>query len=253
MKILFCNDDGAHAEGIRILAAAFDGEYDRYLAAPDSERSAASRSMTLSSPLRARKVDIPGIPEMPAYAINGTPVDCVRLAIGNLVPEPDVVVSGINHGANLGTDVLYSGTVAAAHEAALLGYQAIAVSSCARAPEHFASAARAARWAVDYVAKNPLPFGTVLNVNVPDLPLEQIRGIRAVPTCMISYALAFIPGKDPSGAPYYWPPSEIRAVTPRENADECVVREGYIAVTPLTYDLTDHRTLKNMNFDTIQF
>lgn len=128
MKILLSNDDGIFAPGIHALAEALCQAHEVYVCAPDGERSAVSRSMTLFSPLRARKTQLAGLPDIPAYAVSGTPVDCMRLALGNLFPEPDIVVSGVNMGPNLGTDVLYSGTVAAAHEAALLGYQSIAVS-----------------------------------------------------------------------------------------------------------------------------
>ena len=115
MKLLLSNDDGVFAAGIRALAHELNKSHELYVAAPDRERSAVSRAMTLSEPLRAQKTHIEGLPNVPAYAISGTPVDCVRLALGNLFPAPDIVVSGINHGPNLGTDTLYSGTVAAAH------------------------------------------------------------------------------------------------------------------------------------------
>jgi 5'-nucleotidase len=128
MKLLLSNDDGVFASGIRVLAETLSKTHEIYVSAPDAERSGVSRSMTLFEPLRAKPTKIEGLPEIPAYAVSGTPVDCVRLALGNLFPAPDLVVSGINLGPNLGTDVLYSGTVAAAHEAPQLGYQAIAIT-----------------------------------------------------------------------------------------------------------------------------
>ena len=145
MKLLLSNDDGYLAAGIGALAKTLQAAgHEVFVAAPHRQRSAASRSMTLFDPLRAERVSLPAAPDVEAYAVTGTPVDCVRLALGNLFPEPDLVLSGVNEGANLGTDTLYSGTVAAAHEAALLGYQAIAVSCHGHRPVHFETAARVA-------------------------------------------------------------------------------------------------------------
>ena len=213
MKILLSNDDGVFATGIRALATELSKQNEIYVSAPDSERSAVSRSMTLFSPLRARPVKLTDLPDVPAYAVNGTPVDCVRLGLGNLFEQPDLVISGINIGPNLGTDVLYSGTVGAAHEAALLGYQAVAVSCCAYEPKHLDTAARAAAWAIRYVGEHPMPFGTLLNVNAPDLPAEQIRGIKAVPTGVIGYTLRYVEQNDPMGKPCYWPPRSRSTAT----------------------------------------
>lgn len=246
MKLLLSNDDGVLAEGISALARELKKEYEVFIAAPDTERSCVSRAMTLLSPLRARAHSLPGLEEVPAYGISGTPVDCVRLGLGNLFSEAKMVVSGINHGPNLGSDALYSGTVAAAHEAAMLGYQAVAVSSCSYAPKHFDTAARYAARAVQYLQKNPLPFGVVLNVNVPDLPMEEIRGIKIVPGAKIDYQLEFIEAADPKGTPCYWPP---RARIPGDltgDTDERWAMEGYVTLTPLGYDLTNYETLARM-------
>ena len=247
MKILLSNDDGVFAEGIRVLAQTLSGEHRVFVSAPDSERSAVSRSMTLFSPLRARPVQLTGLPEIPAYAVSGTPVDCVRLGIGNLFEQPDIVLSGINIGPNLGTDVLYSGTVGAAHEAALLGYQSIAVSCCAYEPKHLETPARAAAWAIRYAQQHPMPFGTVFNVNTPDLPPESIRGIKAVPTGVIGYTLQYVEQKDPMGKPCYWPPRSRCTEVCAGDVDERWISEGYVTVTPLQYDLTDHRLLAGMD------
>lgn len=246
MRLLLSNDDGVWAEGIRALAAGFAAEHEVMVSAPDMERSAVSRSMTLFTPLRAKRVKLPGLADIPAYAVNGTPVDCVRLGIGNLFPAPDVVVSGINMGYNLGTDVLYSGTVAAAHEAALLGYQAIAVSCCAHEPKHLDASVLAARWGLEYIKEHPMPFGTVLNLNAPDIPADQIKGVRPARTCIVQYALTYVERADPMGKPYYWPPRSRSAQADHLDCDERWVNEGYISVTPLTYDLTDHSLLAGM-------
>lgn len=246
MKLLLSNDDGIYAAGIRALAEGLGREHEVMVSAPDGERSAVSRSMTLFSPLRAVPVKLDGLPNVPAYAVGGTPVDCVRLGIGNLFEKPDAVVSGINIGHNLGTDVLYSGTVGAAHEAALLGYQSIAVSICSFEPKHLETAVYAARWGLAYLQAHPLPFGTLLNINAPDLPLEQVKGVRPARTCVVSYTLSYIERMDPSGKPYYWPPRGRSSNAAGCDCDERWMQDGYISVTPLTYDLTDYTLLDGM-------
>lgn len=246
MNILLSNDDGVFSEGMRALAGALVKHGTVCVSAPDRERSAVSRSMTLFAPLRARRVTLSGLPDIPAYAVTGTPVDCVRLGIGNLFERPDVVVSGINHGGNLGTDALYSGTVAAAHEAALLGIQAVAVSCCGFHPVHFETAAVYAARAVSYVRAHPLPFGTLLNVNVPDLPAEEIRGLKIAPLCVEEYALAYVVREDPMGVPYYWAPRGRLTDVAGQDVDARWISEGYAVLTPLTYDLTDRTSMAAM-------
>ena len=208
MKLLLSNDDGIHAVGIHALAEELSKSHEVYVSAPASQQSAVSRAMTLYDPLRADAVPFAGLPDGRAYAVTGTPVDCVRLGLGNLFADVpfDMVISGINIGPNIGSDTLYSGTVAAAHEAALLGYRSIAMSCCSFTPQHMDTSARIAAQMVDYLAAHPLPFGMLLNVNVPDVPYEELRGIRAVPMCRQEYQLDFIERKDPKGRSYYWPP-----------------------------------------------
>lgn len=247
MKIMLTNDDGVFAEGIRVLADALKTEHTLTVCAPERENSCVSRSMTLFSPLRANRVSMRGLDTIPAFAVNGTPVDCVRLGLGNLFPKPDVVVSGINIGPNIGTDVLYSGTVSAAQEATMLGIQAIAVSCCSFRPQHLETAAYAAKWGVDYIKDHPLPWGKVLNINAPDLPIEEIKGVRLAPTGIISYALKFIEREDPSGVPYYWPPRGRKNEMINGKTDEELSQQGYITVTPLGYDLTDHELMRSMD------
>ena len=247
MRILLSNDDGITSPGIRALAEAFCREHEVYISAPDSERSAVSRSMTIFTPLRAREMRLEGLPDVAAYAVSGTPVDCVRLALGNLFPVPDIVVSGVNMGPNLGTDVLYSGTVAAAHEAALLGYQSIAVSCLSYRGEHIETAARVASGAVEYVLHNPLRFGALLNINVPGLPFEELKGVRLAPACVEQYELKYIEREDPFGVKYYWMPHGRISCCDGMDVDDRWAREGYVTVTPLTYDLTDHARLHAMD------
>ncbi len=247
MKLLLSNDDGVFAKGIRALSEELCKTHDIYVSAPDRERSAVSRAMTLMEPLRADVAHIEGLPDIPAYAVSGTPVDCVRLALGNLFPEPDIVVSGINHGPNLGTDVLYSGTVAAAHEAALLGYQAVAVSSVSYRAEHLDTAARIAAMAVEYVSKHPMDFGMVLNINVPAVPFESLKGVKITPLCVEQYALKYEEREDPFGRTYYWTPRGCTTCSDGMDVDDRWAREGYVTVTPLTYDLTHFGFLRGMD------
>ena len=249
MKILLSNDDGVFAPGLKALAHALNKDHELTVSAPDSERSAVSRSMTLFDPLRARETRIEGLPDVPAYAVSGTPVDCVRLALGNLFSEPDIVVSGINMGPNLGTDVLYSGTVAAAHEAALLGYQSIAVSCLSYHGRNIETAARIASLAVDYVSKHPFAFGTLLNVNVPALPFEELKGVKIAPVFVQQYALTFIEREDPMGLKYYWAPRGCTSCSDGLDVDDRWAREGYVTLTPLTYDLTHVSRMQEMEKD----
>ena len=247
MKLLLSNDDGVYAEGLRALAAELGKTHEIMISAPDRERSSVSRAMTLNDPLRARKVRLDGLAGVTAYAVSGTPVDCIRLALGNLFPKPDMIVSGINHGPNLGTDVLYSGTVAAAHEAALLGYQAIAVSGLSFLAEHADTAARIAAFAVGYIAKHPLEFGMLLNVNVPAVSFDELKGVKIAPLCIEEYALKYIERVDPNGTKYYWAPRGCNTCSSGMDVDGRWAREGYVTLTPVTYDLTHYSRLSEMD------
>ena len=243
MKLLLSNDDGVFAGGIRALATELNRHHDLFVSAPDRERSAVSRA----------KTHIEGLPEVPAFAVSGTPVDCVRLALGNLFTAPDIVVSGINLGANLGTDVLYSGTVAAAHEAALLGYPAIAISSLSHKGEYLETAARIANFAVDYLREHPLSFGTVLNVNVPSVPYEALKGIKITPLSIEEYALEYVERQDPFGRTYYWCPRGCTTCSEGMDVDDRWAREGYVTLTPITYDLTQYSRMGEMDAHDIRW
>ena len=253
MKLLLSNDDGVFAGGIRALATELNRHHEIFVSAPDRERSAVSRAMTLNEPLRAQKTRIEGLPEVPAFAVSGTPVDCVRLALGNLFSAPDIVVSGINLGANLGTDVLYSGTVAAAHEAALLGYPAIAISSLSHKGEYLETAARIASFAVDYLREHPLSFGTVLNINVPSVPYEALKGIKVTPLAIEEYALENVEREDPFGRTYYWCPRGCTTCSEGMDVDDRWAREGYVTLTPVTYDLTQYSRMGEMDAHDIRW
>lgn len=233
MRILVSNDDGIQAPGIQCLAAHLRRVAEVQVVAPDRDRSGASNSLTLVRPLRARHLENGDV------QVDGTPTDCVHLAItGLLEEEPDVVISGINAGANMGDDVLYSGTVAAAMEGRFLGLPAIAVSLVGSDFRHYDAAARVVLDLLDRIHKVPLPAATILNVNVPDLPHEEIRGVQATRLGHRHRAEPVIASEDPRGRPIYW----IGPAGPEQDAgpgtDFHAVREGYVSVTPIQVDLT---------------
>jgi len=237
MKILLSNDDGVDSLGLSALVGAFAGAHSVWVAAPDKQQSAVSRAMTLYAPLRAVRYTLQDFREVEAYAVSGTPVDCVRLALGNLLPRPDAMLSGINIGPNLGTDTLYSGTCAAAQEAAVRGgFPALAISIASFTPKYLDTAAAVAKRALDWAVKHPLPFGAFYNVNVPDLPLGQIRGARRTGLALVEYQAKYEERLDPIGRKYYWAPRELVTERMGQDSDARWIAEGYVTVTALSYD-----------------
>jgi 5'-nucleotidase len=214
---------------------------DLTVVVPDRDRSGASNSLTLENPIRAQVL------ENGFIRVNGTPTDCVHLAItGLLEQEPDMVISGINAGPNLGDDVIYSGTVAAAMEGRFLGYPAIAVSLAGRQLEHYTTAAQAVRRIVARLQQDPLPPDVILNVNVPDLPWGDLSGFRVTRLGHRHKSEPVIMTADPRGRPIYW----IGESGPEQDAgpgtDFDAVRNGYVSVTPLQVDLTRHSALERL-------
>lgn len=241
MHILISNDDGYLATGLCVLAEALAKQADISVVAPDRNRSAASNSLTLEMPLRAQTS------ENGFIRVDGTPTDCVHLAItGLLDEEPDMVFAGINHGANLGDDVLYSGTVAAATEGRFLGLPAIALSITSNDPKHFETAAHAAASLFKRIIKNPLPKDTLLNVNVPDLPLSEIKGYQSTRLGQRHKAEPVIKSSDPRGREIYWvgPPGKEQDAGP--GTDFYAIKQGYISVTPLQLDLTRYDRVNDL-------
>ena len=233
MRILVSNDDGYQAAGIGALAAALSKLGEITVVAPDRDRSGASNSLTLGRPLRAATAANGFI------YVDGTPTDCVHLALSGLMDqEPDLVVSGINAGANLGDDVLYSGTVAAAMEGRFLGLPAIAVSLVSEKAADYEAAAQVAADLATRISTLSLPTHTLLNVNVPDLPFADIQGYRLTRLGHRHKAEPVIKDTDPRGRDIYW----IGPAGPEQDAgpgtDFCAVREGYVSVTPIQTDLT---------------
>jgi 5'-nucleotidase len=234
MHILLSNDDGYLAKGLIALANALREHAEISVVAPDKNRSAASNSLTLEMPLRAFKEDNGFI------KVDGTPTDCVHLAItGLLENEPDMVFAGINHGANLGDDVLYSGTVAAATEGRFLGLPAIAISLASTDdPVHFDTAAHVAVVLLQTLIQKPLPRDTILNVNVPDIAIKDLKGFQATRLGQRHKSEPVIKSSDPRGRIIYWvgPPGAEQDAGP--GTDFFAINSGYVSVTPLQVDLT---------------
>lgn len=238
MKILLSNDDGYLAPGLTCLADGITDLGEITVVAPDRDRSGASNSLTLDNPIRAMRA------ENGYIRVNGTPTDCVHLAItGLLDEEPDMVISGINNGPNLGDDVIYSGTVAAAVEGRFLGFPAIAVSLAGRKPVHYETGLAAVRRIIAQLHREPLPRDIILNVNVPDRPWGEICGFQVTRLGYRHKAEPVIKSSDPRGTPIYW----IGSSGPEQDAgpgtDFHAVRSGYVSVTPLQVDLTRHGAL----------
>lgn len=242
MNILLSNDDGYRAEGLRALAAALADLGRLTVVAPDRNRSGASNSLTLDAPLRVAQTDAGW------YVVNGTPTDCVHLAISGLVEhEHQLVVSGINDGANLGDDVLYSGTVAAAIEGRFLGLPTLAVSLAVESGRHFATAARVARELVDRLLRAPLPQATIFNVNVPDRPYADLAGWRATRLGFRHRSESVVKTTDPRGRPIYWVGAPGVGQDAGPGTDFHAIANGYVSVTPLQIDLTRHAALPGLD------
>lgn len=236
MHILLSNDDGYLAEGLCALANALRGLVEISVVAPDKNRSAASNSLTLDMPLRAHETDNGFI------KVDGTPTDCVHLAItGLLEKEPDMVIAGINHGSNLGDDVFYSGTVAAATEGRFLGFPAIAISLASNdEPVHFETAAHVAVTMLRQLIEKPLPKDILLNINVPDVPIDKLKGYQATRLGQRHKSEPVIINTDPRGRTIYWvgPPGAGQDAGP--GTDFYAISTGHVSVTPLQLDLTWH-------------
>jgi len=241
LRILLSNDDGYQADGLAALARSLRDLAELVIVAPDRNQSGASHSLTLDRPLRVARTDDGW------YYVNGTPTDCVHLALTGLFEsDPDMVIAGINHGANLGDDTLYSGTVAAAAEGRFLGLPAIAVSLVGDHPRHFESAGRAIHKIVGQLRDSPLPPDTTLNVNVPDMPYEDLRGFAATRLGYRHRAEPVIESRDPKGRRVYWVGPAGAGQDAGPGTDFHAVEHGYVSVTPLHFDLTRQSELERL-------
>ena len=236
-RILLTNDDGIHSDGLIKLEEAMRQVGDVYVVAPASEMSGASHSLTLARPLRIRQVDDRH------WTVDGTPTDCITLALNKILPAdemPDICVSGINHGGNLGDDATYSGTVAGALEATILGVPGVALSLVARENFDFTEAAQFAVTAARKVLTEGLPEGTLLNINIP---AGEIKGVRVTRQGIKNARPVISEHIDPRGKPYFWIGEEYFSTNSADGTDYQAIEQGYISVTPLKSDMTDHRAL----------
>lgn len=241
MVILVTNDDGVHSQGLIALFRAMKELGDVYVVAPDRERSAVGHSLTLHRPLRIEEI------RDHVYAINGTPTDAVVIGVNRILPErPDIVVSGINRGGNLGDDITYSGTVSAAIEGTILNIPSFAISLDGDKNPHFDTAAYYARAIAEHILKNSLPYDTFLNVNVPNLPRIDIKGIRFTRQGRRTYDNSIKEVYSPRGERHFW----IGGGTPyweqSEDTDIYAVENGYVSITPIHLDLTNYEALELM-------
>lgn len=240
-RILLTNDDGIHSDGLAKLAAALAEVGDIYVVAPASEMSGAAHSLTLARPLRIRRLD------ERHWTVDGTPTDCVTLALNKIIPAeelPDICVSGINHGGNLGDDATYSGTVAGALEATILGVPGLAFSLVAREHFDFSEAARFAVTAVQKVLSEGLPEGTLLNINIPP---GEIKGVRVTRQGIKNARPVITEHIDPRGKPYFWIGEEYFNSNSAGGTDYNAIEQGLVSVTPLKSDMTDHRALATID------
>lgn len=247
MRILVSNDDGIYSSGIRALTEGLAKENnDVYVVAPDRERSATGHSLTLHRPLRIDKVEhLEGVKE--AYATDGTPSDCIKIAICAILKEkPDIVISGINHGPNMGADVLYSGTVSAAMEGAIFNIPSLAVSISHNKPEDFSSSIKIVNKIIKVINQITFPDRTLLNINIPYLPISEIAGVEITELGERPYNDYFEKRIDPRGKTYYWLAGEAIEENELPGTDVYAVRHNQISITPVTIHITNRKMLPKL-------
>ncbi len=245
LKILVCNDDGIDAPGIHVLANSLKEIGEVTVVAPLKEQSAVGHGITMQIPLRVMKYNKNG--EFFGYAVNGTPADCVKIGIKNIMKEkPDLVVSGINHGSNTAINIIYSGTVSAAREAAIMDVPSIAISQTNHLAVDFTYSGKIAKLIASKLIGKDLPVGTLLNVNVPDVPEEQIKGILLTRQGKSKWDDVYEERKDPYGKEYYWLTGNLLEVDTEIETDQAAIKNNYVSVTPIHFDLTDYETYERM-------
>lgn len=239
MRILVSNDDGIYSSGIQTLVEGLVNDHEVYVVAPDRERSATGHSLTLHRPLRLDKVHhLDGVKE--AYSTDGTPSDCIKIAIGAILDKlPEIVISGINHGPNMGTDILYSGTVSAAMEGAIFNIPSIAVSLAHHKPEDFETAVSVVKKIIKVLDDLQFPDRTLLNINIPPLPLTEIAGIEITDLGVREYNDYFEKRVDPRGKTYYWLAGEAIEENEAPGTDVYALRNNQISITPVTIHITN--------------
>lgn len=245
MRILISNDDGIDSPGIAALANELKKIGDVTVIAPRTEQSAVGHAITMKIPLRITEYYKNG--DFFGYAIDGTPADCIKIGIRNIMKvPPDIVLSGINNGSNAAINIIYSGTVSAAREAAIMDIPSLAISVTSHEAKKFDYAARVASELAELVVKNGLPKGTLLNVNVPDLPEEKIAGIRITQQGKSKWDDIYEERCDPYGKKYYWLTGSLSETDKKLETDQFALRNNYVSVTPIHFDLTDYKTYESM-------
>lgn len=244
MIILISNDDGIQSAGLHALVEAVKSLGQVWVVAPDREQSAVGHSITIADPIRLVDFNVDGAYR--TFAVNGSPADCVKLALSELLPEqPALVMSGINRGENTGISIIYSGTVSAATEGAINGVPSIAVSLDSFTPTDYSAASVIARRSAELVLSNGLPQGTLLNVNVPAIPQHEIKGVRVVKQGQGRFKETFLKRNDQRGRVYYWMDGH-KLPLQETNTDGTAISEGYVAITPIHFDLTHHALLPEL-------
>ncbi|MBA5629519.1 5'/3'-nucleotidase SurE [Moheibacter lacus] len=248
--ILVTNDDGITAPGVRALIKMMNEIGEVYVIAPDSPQSGMGHAITINSTLFCEKMKIDdGEQSEREWACSGTPVDCVKLAITKILPrKPDLCVSGINHGSNSSINVIYSGTMSAAVEAGIEGIPAIGFSLCDFSySADFLAAKKFIQKIVRESIKNQMPKGMVLNVNIPKLPEEKLKGIKVCRQAKAVWVEDYVERKDPRGRTYYWMTGEFKNLDKGKDTDESALEEGYLSVVPIQYDMTAHHFISDLN------
>lgn len=247
-QILLCNDDGIYAPGLQALAASLDGLGELAVVAPEAEQSAVGHAITVRDPVRVHEVEF-DVPSggIPAWAVTGTPADCVKLACFELLDTPPtLVVSGINQGPNTGVNVLYSGTVSAATEASILGLDAVAASLCDWSNSDFEVAAHWTRRIVKCVLEEGLPEGLLLNVNIPSLSAEEIKGLALTRQARSRWEEGFDERTDPADRPYYWLSGTFVNLDDGSETDLEAIEQGYVSMTPIQHDMTAYDAFEDL-------
>lgn len=246
MRILVANDDGIHSPGVYALARKLSDNGNQVnLVAPHSERSGAGHSITMFAPIEIFDAALSGLQDVPCYAISGTPVDCVKLGAGTLFERPDLVMTGINMGTNLGCDIYGSGTVNAAAAAVEMGLPAIALSIASNHPKHLDTAALVGIWALHNLLNMVPNIPQILwNINVPDLPKDELKGVKITPIARPNPNYPYLEHTSPRKHRWYWDAAgELNEFEEDEDVDERWLREGYVTLTPLKFDIVDRDSL----------
>jgi 5'-nucleotidase len=251
LKILVTNDDGIEAPGIQVLAEALREIGEITIVAPLKEQSGVGHGITMQIPLRVIKYNKNG--EFFGYAVNGTPADCVKIGVRNIMKDtPDLVVSGINHGSNTAINIIYSGTVSAAREASIMDIPSIAISLTNHTGTDFRYAGKVARMLAKKMIGKDLPTGTLLNVNVPDVPEDQIKGICLTSQGKSKWDDNYEQRVDPNGRDYYWLTGSLTVLDTEINTDQAAIKNNYVSISPIHFDLTDYAAyerMKNWNIE----